>query len=76
MFTLSLEKKCGCAQKDTTLDERLAQTFSTKEEAELAALKLANHMNATWCKKHRFYVNEENQEMQIMMELSCPNEPK
>ena len=76
MFTLSLEKKCGCAKKDETLDAKLAQTFQTKEEAEFAALKIVNHMNASWCKKHRFYVNEEGNTMQIMMELSCPNEPK
>lgn len=76
MYRLSLEKKCGCAKKDPTLDEKLAQTFNDKKEAEFAALKLVNHMNASWCKKHRFYVNEEGEEMQIIMEMSCPNEPK
>ncbi len=76
MYKITLEKKCGCAKKDETLDARLAQTFEKKEDAEFAALKLANHMNATWCKKHRFYINEDDEEMQIMMEMSCPNEPK
>jgi len=42
--------------------------------AELAALKLINHMNANYCKKHRFYVTEEGEKLTIRVELACPKE--
>ena len=43
--------------------------FPTVEEA----LELANKMNAEFCKKHRFYVNKEDDKFTIMVELACPN---
>ena len=69
-----LEKKCGCAKKDPKTDEVLAKKFANIEDAELEALKFANHANALWCKKHRFYATEEDNELVINMELSCPKE--
>jgi hypothetical protein len=70
MYTVDIEKRCGCVKKDESLE--LPQRYSSKEEAELAALRLANHMNATYCKKHRFYAVEEGKTITIMVELSCP----
>ena len=71
MYTIDIEKRCGCVKKDENLV--LPQTFEKKEEAELAALRLINHMNANYCKKHRFYVDEEGEKLTIRVELSCPN---
>ena len=71
MYTIDIEKRCGCVKKDEDLV--LPQTFENKEEAELAALRLINHMNANYCKKHRFYVDEEGEKLTIRVELSCPN---
>jgi hypothetical protein len=72
MFTIDIEKRCGCVKRDSDLV--LPQQFEQKEEAEMAALRLANHMNANYCKKHRFYVTEEGENLTIRVELSCPQE--
>ncbi len=71
MYTIDIEKRCGCVKKDEDLV--LPQTYENKEEAELAALRLINHMNANYCKKHRFYVDEEGEKLTIRVELSCPH---
>jgi hypothetical protein len=72
MYTIDIEKQCSCVKKDTDLTLPLA--FDSKEAAELEALKLANHMNATYCKKHRFYVTEEDGVFTIRVELACPKD--
>jgi hypothetical protein len=33
---------------------------------------MANHMNATYCKKHRFFVTEEGEKITIIRQPSCP----
>jgi hypothetical protein len=71
MYTVDIEKRCGCVKKDNTID--LPKTYKDKKEAEFEALKLANYMNANYCKKHRFYVNEEGNNFIICVELSCPH---
>jgi hypothetical protein len=70
MYTVDIEKICGCVKKDNTID--LPKTYKDKKEAEFEALKLANYMNANYCKKHRFFVNEEGNNFTICVELSCP----
>ncbi|SMC10121.1 hypothetical protein [Nitratiruptor tergarcus] len=75
MYKIVMDKMCGCAKKDETLHEKwLNKSFKTKEEAEIEALRLANHANANWCKKHRFYAYEEGDEIRISVEMSCPKE--
>ncbi len=77
MYKIEMDKLCGCAKRDETLHAKwLDRTFSTKEEAELEALRLANHANANWCKKHRFYAyeDEEGSIIKIAVELSCPKD--
>jgi hypothetical protein len=70
MYTVDIEKRCGCVKKDNTIE--LPKTYKDKKEAEFEALKLANYMNANYCKKHRFFVNEEGNNFTICVELSCP----
>jgi hypothetical protein len=70
MYKVDIEKQCGCFKRSGI---ELPKTFETKEEAELEALKLANKMNAEFCKKHRFFVNEEGDTFKIYVELSCPS---
>jgi len=72
MYTVDIEKRCSCVRKDDDLT--LPKHFDDKDEAELAALKLINHMNANYCKKHRFYVTEEGEKLTIRVELACPKE--
>jgi len=72
VYTIEIEKRCSCVKKDEELTLPLA--FDSKEEAELKALKLINHMNANYCKKHRFFVTEEGEKLTIRVELACPKE--
>ncbi len=77
MYRIEMEKMCGCAKRDEELKSRwLDKEYATKEQAELEALRLANHANANWCKKHRFYAyeDEDNSIIKIAVELSCPKE--
>ena len=76
MYKIELEKMCGCAKKDEIIKSKwLDREFATKEEAELEALRLANHANANWCKKHRFFAYEEEDGIiKVAVELSCPKE--
>jgi len=69
MYKIDIEKQCGCVKKSGL---KFPQTFENKKEAECEALKLVNHMNANFCKKHRFFVNEEGDTFKIYVELSCP----
>ncbi len=75
MYKIVLEKMCSCAKKDEDLHKNwLDKSFSSKEEAVVEALRLANHANATWCKKHRFYAVDEGENIKIIVETSCPKE--
>ena len=75
MYKIEMDKMCGCAKRDETLKPKwLDKEYATKEEAELEALRLANHANANWCKKHRFFAYEEDSIIRIAVELSCPKE--
>ncbi len=69
MYKIDIEKRCGCVKKSGL---EFPKTFKDKKEAEFEALKLANYMNANFCKKHRFFVNEEGDAFMIYVELSCP----
>jgi len=69
MYKVDVEKQCGCLKKSNL---EFPKTFENKEEAEFEALKLVNYMNTKFCKKHRFFVNEEGDTFKIHLELSCP----
>jgi len=70
MYTVDITKRCSCFRESGM---KLPKNFKTKEEAEVEALKLANRMNSQFCKKHRFFVNEEGKTFMIYVELSCPD---
>jgi len=69
MFTVNIEKQCGCVKKDQELV--LPQSFESETEAEMTALRLANHMNTNYCKKHRFSVKKVENQFIIQVDLSC-----
>ncbi|WP_281950418.1 hypothetical protein [Nitrosophilus kaiyonis] len=75
MYKIELEKMCGCAKKDEKLkSEWLDKSFDNLKEAEFEALRLANHANANWCKKHRFYAIQEDNIIKVIVEMACPKE--
>lgn len=67
MYVVDIEKRCGCFKRD---EIDLPKNFEDSKEAECEALKLANHMNANYCKKHRFFVTKEDNNFIIMVELA------
>lgn len=69
MYNVSFAKECGCIKKDTTIS--MPKNFTQKLEAELEALRLANHMNKHYCKKHRFHVEEVDDGFVVDFEYSC-----
>jgi len=69
MYTVNIEKMCGCVKQDKELE--LPQSLKTAKDAELTALKIANRMNKDYCKKHRFYVEQDESSYIIRVELSC-----
>jgi hypothetical protein len=72
MAKIEIEKMCSCAKKDIEFQKKwLQKEFSSMEEAKIEALKAANHANANWCKKHRFFAYEEDGAIKIAVELSC-----
>lgn len=69
MFKVYMIKECGCVKKDGSLS--FDASYEDKKEAELAALRVANHMNKTYCKKHRFHVDESEEGFGIDFDYSC-----
>lgn len=47
------------------------KSFASKKEAELEALRLTNHMNKLYCKKHRFHVDDVDGNFVIDFDYSC-----
>ncbi|HIE35162.1 MAG TPA: hypothetical protein EYP79_03065 [Campylobacterales bacterium] len=74
MYKIKMQMMCGCAKKDKKLKEWLEKSFTDKKEAEFEALRVANHANANWCKKHRFYAVDEGDTIKIVVELASPKE--
>lgn len=69
MYNVSLARECGCIKKDTTVS--FPKNFKTKEIAELEALRTANYMNKSYCKKHRFHVDEVEDNFVVEFDYSC-----
>jgi hypothetical protein len=55
MFTISIEKECGCFKKSGMENH---QKFSDKDAALMEAMRLADEMNETCCQKHTFRIVE------------------
>jgi len=64
MTTLRMEKQCGCFKKSSFSAE---QTFNTKEEALEEAKNMCEDMNETFCQKHSFSFEENENEILIKM---------
>ena len=55
MFTINVEKECGCFKKS---DFQNNQSFASKDEALMEAKLMESHMNQKLCQKHMFYTEE------------------
>ena len=64
MITLKMEKQCGCFKKSSYEAEK---TFDTKEEAIEEAKNMCEDMNESFCQKHKFKFEENEDEIIIKM---------
>jgi len=55
MFTVSVEKECGCFRKSGLENNK---QFENKDDALIDAMNRAKEMNQEFCQKHAFHVVE------------------
>ncbi|RUM69284.1 MAG: hypothetical protein DSZ08_06670 [Sulfurovum sp.] len=55
MFTIHIEKECGCFKKSSYENN---MTFDNKDDALTQAKLMESHMNQKFCQKHMFYTEE------------------
>jgi hypothetical protein len=62
MFTLKVEKECGCFKKS---DFQNNLQFQSKDDILIEAQKMTNYMNENFCQKHEFIFSENGQDFNI-----------
>ena len=66
MFTVEVEKRCGCF---TRSGMEPIKTFATKDDALTEAKAMAEDMNDTFCGKHKFEVIENGETFKIIEKI-------
>ncbi len=64
MFTISIDKECGCFKKS---DFQNNKSHESKDDALLEAQYMVNYMNNEFCQKHDFTLREEGNKFSISM---------
>jgi len=67
MFTVKMEKECGCFKRSGM---ESTKTFGNKDDAMIEAQAWAEEMNETFCQKHNFTVAEEGDDLIIKVEIN------
>ncbi|WP_456393396.1 hypothetical protein [Nitratifractor sp.] len=62
MYTITVEKECGCFRK-SGMENNVV--FQDKDSALMEAMRLSDEMNETFCQKHEFRVREEGNTLLI-----------
>ncbi|XPV68911.1 MAG: hypothetical protein ACNI25_16630 [Halarcobacter sp.] len=70
MFTIKVEKECGCFKK-STLDNNLQ--IESKDDALSKAIEMKNQMNDEFCGKHDFDLVEFNDNFVITFAQDKPS---
>jgi len=65
MFTITVEKECGCFQKS---DFSNYQKVASKDDALIEAQEMVGHMNENFCQKHAFTLLEEGENFMIRVD--------
>ena len=55
MFTISMDKECGCFKKSEFSNN---MQMDSKDDALMQAKMMTNHMNSKFCQKHEFLLSE------------------
>ncbi len=66
MFTINVEKECGCFQRSPYENN---MQFGSKDDALLQAQLMVNHMNSKFCQKHEFEVREDGNTFAIGVDM-------
>jgi len=66
MFTINVEKECGCFKKSAFENN---MHFETKEDALMQARLMENHMNQKFCQKHLFTAVEDGDNFKITVDM-------
>ena len=66
MFTINIEKECGCFKRS---DLQNHMSFDSKDDALIEAKQMESQMNETFCKKHNFTTVEDGNSFKIMVEM-------
>ena len=67
MVDLIIEKQCGCVKKSSY---RIIQSFNSTQEAIHEANIMCEDMNKNLCLKHKFYYEENQNNIIIKMEIN------
>lgn len=67
MYTVRMEKECGCFKKSGMENTK---TFNTKEDALTEAEAWAQEMNETFCQKHNFSFVEDGDDIVIKIAMN------
>ena len=65
MFTLTVEKECGCFRKSGIKNN---QKFDNKDDALIKAMNLTKEMNQEFCQKHEFNVVKDGSSILIKVD--------
>lgn len=66
MFTVSIDKECGCFKRS---DYQNNKSFESKDDALLNAKGMVDDMNENFCQKHSFVLSEDGKSFNITMSL-------
>jgi hypothetical protein len=67
MFNVRIERECGCFKRSGM---PRVKAFDNKDDALVEANDWADEMNETFCRKHRFVVVEEGNDLLITMAMN------
>ncbi len=55
MYTISIEKECGCFKKSDYINNI---SMDSKDDALMQSQSMVNYMNSNFCQKHEFGLSE------------------
>lgn len=66
MFTVTVDKECGCFQRSIYENNK---SFESKDDALLQAQLMVNHMNEKFCQKHAFALSEDGENFNVTLSM-------
>lgn len=66
MFTINVEKECGCFKKSAYENN---MSFASKDDALIQARLMESHMNQKFCQKHMFTLTEDGENFNISVDM-------